>query len=130
MPKLAPPCPPLQIPDSPRGVVMMIHGCKSSGYNWFPQSDACRECRGLPEQLSHTLQALNRGYAGGWVGGWVGILLASSIPASHAQLACPARSLLCADPPHHPPAACRPAPACSDCHLLWGPRHGLLVMVG
>jgi hypothetical protein len=48
---------------------MMIHGCKSSGYNWFPQSDACRECRGLPEQLSHTLQALNRGYAGGWVAG-------------------------------------------------------------
>ncbi len=29
-----------------------------------PQSKECNACRGLPEQLSHTLQALRRGYAG------------------------------------------------------------------
>ena len=53
------------IPDSPRGVVLMIHGCVHSGYNFFPQSDSCPECRGLPEELSHTAQALKRGHAGG-----------------------------------------------------------------
>ena len=57
-----------QIPDSPRGVVLMIHGCVHSGYNWWPQSESCPECRGLPEELSHTVQALRRGYAGGLEG--------------------------------------------------------------
>lgn len=35
-------------------------------YNYWPQSEACPECRGLPEEMSHTLQALRRGYAGDW----------------------------------------------------------------
>lgn len=42
----------------------MVHGCAHSGLNWWPQSAACNLCRGLPEQISHTLQALRRGYAG------------------------------------------------------------------
>lgn len=28
------------------------------------QSEACDECRGLPEEMSHVLQALRRNYAG------------------------------------------------------------------
>lgn len=45
-------------------MVLLVHGCVSSGYNYWPQSDACDECRGMPEQMSHTMQALKRGYAG------------------------------------------------------------------
>ncbi|PSC72576.1 hypothetical protein C2E20_4286 [Micractinium conductrix] len=52
-----------QIPPSPRAVVLLIHGCAHSARNFWPESEACRECRGLPEQLSHTLQAMRRGYA-------------------------------------------------------------------
>jgi hypothetical protein len=43
---------------------VLFHGCVHSGYNYFPRSDVCDECRGLPEEMSHSLQALNRGYAG------------------------------------------------------------------
>lgn len=53
-----------QVPDSPNAVVMFFHGCVGSGSNYWPQSDSCPECRGLPEQMSHTLQALRRNYAG------------------------------------------------------------------
>ncbi|KAL4428341.1 hypothetical protein ABPG75_002430 [Micractinium tetrahymenae] len=52
-----------QVPDNPRGAVLFAHGCVHSGYNYWPQSEACPECRGLPEEMSHTLQALRRGYA-------------------------------------------------------------------
>lgn len=52
-----------QVPDKPRGAVLFAHGCVHSGYNYWPQSEACPECRGLPEEMSHTLQALRRGYA-------------------------------------------------------------------
>lgn len=45
-------------------MVLLVHGCVHSGYNWFPQSEECPECRGLPEEMSHTLQALRRSYAG------------------------------------------------------------------
>ncbi|KAL4443430.1 hypothetical protein ABPG75_011167 [Micractinium tetrahymenae] len=52
-----------QIPDQPRATVLLIHGCASGAYNYWPQSDACPGCRGLPEQMSHVVQALQRGYA-------------------------------------------------------------------
>lgn len=55
----------LQIPDQPRATALLIHGCASGAYNFWPQSDACPGCRGLPEQMSHVVQALQRGYAGG-----------------------------------------------------------------
>lgn len=55
----------LQVPEAPKGAVVLFHGCVHSGYNYFPRSAACLDCRGLPEEMSHTLQALNRGYAGG-----------------------------------------------------------------
>lgn len=52
-----------QIPDQPRATALLIHGCASGAYNFWPQSDACPGCRGLPEQMSHVVQALQRGYA-------------------------------------------------------------------
>ncbi|PRW44276.1 hypothetical protein C2E21_6653 [Chlorella sorokiniana] len=52
-----------QVPKNPRATVVFIHGCAHSGYNYFPQSEACDECRGLPEEMSHVLQALRRNYA-------------------------------------------------------------------
>lgn len=33
------------------------------------QSEECDECRGLPEEMSHVLQALRRNYAGGQAAG-------------------------------------------------------------
>ena len=42
----------------------MIHGCAGTAFNWWPQSASCNNCRGMPEQMSHTIQALARGYAG------------------------------------------------------------------
>ncbi|KAL4858871.1 Gamma-glutamyl hydrolase A [Chlorella vulgaris] len=53
----------LLVPKEPRGAVFLAHGCVHSGYNYWPESDACPDCRGLPEELSHTLQALKLGYA-------------------------------------------------------------------
>lgn len=52
-----------QVPPNPRGTVIFIHACVHSGYNYWPYSPDCEECRGLPEELSHTLQALRLGYA-------------------------------------------------------------------
>lgn len=45
--------------------MFLAHGCVHSAHNYWPQSEECPECRGLPEELSHTLQALKLGYAGG-----------------------------------------------------------------
>ncbi|KAI7840034.1 hypothetical protein COHA_006240 [Chlorella ohadii] len=52
-----------QVPKNPRATVVFIHGCAHSGYNYWPQSEECDECRGLPEEMSHVLQALRRNYA-------------------------------------------------------------------
>ncbi|EFN55356.1 hypothetical protein CHLNCDRAFT_134385 [Chlorella variabilis] len=52
-----------QVPENPRAVVFLAHGCVHSAHNYWPQSEECPECRGLPEELSHTLQALKLGYA-------------------------------------------------------------------
>ena len=32
--------------DAPRAVLVMFHACVHSGFNWFPQSAGCPECRG------------------------------------------------------------------------------------
>ncbi len=46
-------------------MLFLFPQCVHSGYNYWPYSADCEECRGLPEELSHTLQALRLGYAGG-----------------------------------------------------------------
>ncbi|PRW51151.1 peroxisomal membrane 11A isoform A [Chlorella sorokiniana] len=52
-----------EIPQAPKGTVAFFHGCSHGGYDsWYSQA-ACPECRGLPEEVSHTKQALALGYA-------------------------------------------------------------------
>lgn len=70
-------------------MVLLIHGCAHSARNFWPESEACRECRGLPEQLSHTLQAMRRGYAG--AGGQVLVLVGqglSNMPVLPSPFSC------------------------------------------
>lgn len=52
-----------QIPDNPVGLVFLAHGCAHSASDFWPTSEACPECRGLPMEVAHTKQALARGYA-------------------------------------------------------------------
>ena len=115
----APACTGMQIPDSPRGVVLMVHGCVHSGYNYWPQSDLCPECRGLPEELSHTMQALKLGYAGAAArqGGAAGLRSRLLLPLAPLPAALPLLmhlpcALICAFSPHPtPPPACLALPA-------------------
>lgn len=67
--------------------MLMIHGCAGTAFNWWPQSAACNNCRGMPEQMSHTIQALARGYAGGRCGCcWVAAVAPSAATAVEPQL--------------------------------------------
>ncbi|KAL4441477.1 hypothetical protein ABPG77_001981 [Micractinium sp. CCAP 211/92] len=52
-----------EIPHDPVGVLFMAHGCVHDAADFWPPSKACPECSGLPEEVSHTKQALARGYA-------------------------------------------------------------------
>ena len=52
-----------EVPQDPKAVLLMLHGCGESAYDLWPRSDACPECRGMPEELAMTKQALARGYA-------------------------------------------------------------------
>ncbi|KAL4444236.1 hypothetical protein ABPG75_011973 [Micractinium tetrahymenae] len=52
-----------EIPHNPVGVLFMAHGCVHDAADFWPPSEACPECSGLPEEVSHTKQALARGYA-------------------------------------------------------------------
>lgn len=61
---VAPVAAPPQIPASPRAVVLMVHGCSGTAFNFWAQGPTCQQCRGMPEQMSHTMQALRLGYAG------------------------------------------------------------------
>ncbi|KAG2425049.1 hypothetical protein HYH02_015098 [Chlamydomonas schloesseri] len=45
-----------------RGVVFIAHGCGHSAIDWWPQSESCPKCIGLPEEMNVTLHLLTRGY--------------------------------------------------------------------
>eukprot|EP00887_Chlorella_sp_A99_P002410 scaffold10.g2410.t1 len=47
----------------PLGTLVLLHRCGGNGGDFWPRSDGCPECRGLPEELAMTKQALARGYA-------------------------------------------------------------------
>ena len=49
---------------SPKGMLFIAHGCVHGGNNYFPKSDTCPGCVGLPEEISHTIQAMKMGLAG------------------------------------------------------------------
>ena len=53
-----------QIPPHPRALVFFVPGCAHAARDWWPHSDACPTCLGLPEEMGQTQQALGRGYAG------------------------------------------------------------------
>ena len=53
-----------QMPDvRPQGVLALFHGCAHSATDFWPQSDRCPECRGLPVEVRITRMALQAGWA-------------------------------------------------------------------
>ncbi|KAG2441517.1 hypothetical protein HXX76_003139 [Chlamydomonas incerta] len=46
-----------------KGVVFLAHGCNHGAVDFWPKSDACPQCTGLPEEMNITLHVLSRGYA-------------------------------------------------------------------
>ncbi|PNW84355.1 hypothetical protein CHLRE_04g231810v5 [Chlamydomonas reinhardtii] len=46
-----------------RGVMFIAHGCGHGATDWWPQSESCPKCIGLPEEMNVTLHLLLRGYA-------------------------------------------------------------------
>ncbi|EFN56833.1 hypothetical protein CHLNCDRAFT_144401 [Chlorella variabilis] len=52
-----------EVPQDAKGLLVFFHGCYHNAYDFWPEQEACPECRGLPEEVSHTKQALAMGYA-------------------------------------------------------------------
>ena len=49
--------------STPRGTLFLAHGCNHAATDFFPRSERCRHCVGLPEETSLVDKALKRGYA-------------------------------------------------------------------
>ncbi|KAJ8763086.1 hypothetical protein K2173_023291 [Erythroxylum novogranatense] len=52
-----------QIPDSPKAVLFMAHGCYGRAINFWDRSPSCPNCIGLPEERLLVLHALAHKYA-------------------------------------------------------------------
>lgn len=52
-----------QIPESPKGVLFLAHGCNGRASNFWDKSPKCPKCVGLPEERLITLHALARKFA-------------------------------------------------------------------
>ncbi|KAL2471226.1 hypothetical protein Adt_39362 [Abeliophyllum distichum] len=52
-----------QIPDSPKAVLFLAHGCNGRAANFWDKSPQCSNCVGLPEERLIVLQALARKFA-------------------------------------------------------------------
>ncbi|PIA30602.1 hypothetical protein AQUCO_05500132v1 [Aquilegia coerulea] len=52
-----------QIPDLPKAVLFLAHGCNGRAVNFWDRSPSCPNCVGLPEERLIVLQALARKYA-------------------------------------------------------------------
>ncbi|WIA33969.1 hypothetical protein OEZ86_007064 [Tetradesmus obliquus] len=50
-------------PVPPKGLLLAFHGCGHAATDWFPRSDSCKDCIGLPEEVAIARAALGRGYA-------------------------------------------------------------------
>ena len=46
----------------PKGIVFLAHGCHHAAVDFFPASDRCVACVGLPEEARVAAKALTRGY--------------------------------------------------------------------
>ncbi|KAB8518531.1 hypothetical protein FH972_025415 [Carpinus fangiana] len=52
-----------QIPDTPKAVIFLAHGCNGRAVNFWDRSSTCPNCIGLPEERLLTLHALARKFA-------------------------------------------------------------------
>lgn len=52
-----------QIPDSPKSVLFLAHGCNGRAANFWDKSPNCDHCVGLPEERLIVLEALARRFA-------------------------------------------------------------------
>ncbi|KAK7276777.1 hypothetical protein RIF29_17923 [Crotalaria pallida] len=52
-----------QVPESPKGVLFIAHGCNGRAINFWDQSPECPDCVGLPEERLLVLHALAQGFA-------------------------------------------------------------------
>ncbi|KAE8655804.1 protodermal factor 1-like [Hibiscus syriacus] len=52
-----------QIPDSPKAVLFLAHGCSGRAVNFWDRSPNCPKCVGLPEERLIVLHALARKFA-------------------------------------------------------------------
>lgn len=52
-----------QIPDSPKAVLFIAHGCNGRAVNFWDRSPTCQQCVGLPEERLIVLEALSRNFA-------------------------------------------------------------------
>jgi hypothetical protein len=52
-----------QIPDTPKAVIFLVHGCNGRAVNFWDRSSTCSNCIGLPEERLLVLHALARKFA-------------------------------------------------------------------
>ncbi|KAF8391154.1 hypothetical protein HHK36_023455 [Tetracentron sinense] len=52
-----------QIPDSPKAILFLAHGCNGKATHFWDRSPSCPNCIGLPEERLIVLQALARKFA-------------------------------------------------------------------
>lgn len=52
-----------QIPDSPKAILFLAHGCNGKAANFWDRSPKCPNCVGLPEERLIVLNALDRRFA-------------------------------------------------------------------
>lgn len=52
-----------EAPAATKGVVLIAHGCHHGAIDFWPKSESCPNCIGLPEEMNITLHSLLRGYA-------------------------------------------------------------------
>ncbi|KAG2712601.1 hypothetical protein I3760_04G134600 [Carya illinoinensis] len=52
-----------QIPDTPKAVIFVAHGCNGRSVNFWDRSSTCPSCIGLPEERLIVLNALARKFA-------------------------------------------------------------------
>jgi hypothetical protein len=51
-----------QAPKDITGIILLAHGCSHSATDWWPKSQSCPQCIGLPVERSIVEAALNHGY--------------------------------------------------------------------
>lgn len=52
-----------QVPESPKGVLFLAHGCSGRAINFWDKSPECPNCIGLPEERLLVLHGLAQGFA-------------------------------------------------------------------